>query len=321
MKKLVIAGPYSAEIKKYLEDRLSNKYLINYITEREEFFKAKDANFVILRTLHMDADIINSMDNLKMIQRWGAGYDTVDIKAAGEKGVIVCNAPGENAPAVAEMAVLLMLAVYRNIVPMHVGICNGRWLKQEILSRSYMIDGKQVGLIGLGNIGKMVSKIVQAFGATVHYYDVYRLAPETETELNVTYSPMKELIKSSDIISLHVPLLDSTRHLINKDIISLMKKNAIIINTSRGGIINDQDLYEALSKGQILGAGLDCFEIEPVPTDYPLVGLPNVVLSCHAGGNTADIALRLAQCVVKNLQAYEENKLEEKYIVNLKYLK
>lgn len=320
MKKIVIAGPYNDDIKNYLEERLSGKYIITYVTKQEEFSKVKDAEFVVLRTLYMDAEIINSMPKLKMIQRWGAGYDTVDIEAAGKNNIIVCNAPGENAPAVSEMAILLMLAVYRNIIPIHQGIRAGKWLKQDFLGRSYMICGKKVGLIGLGNIGKMVSEKVQAFGATVQYYDAFRLSSEMERDLNLTYCPMEELLKTSDIISLHVPLLDSTYHIINKDTIALMKKTAIIINTSRGGIINDQDLCEALAENRLLGAGLDCFEVEPVPVDYPLVNLPNVVLSCHAGGNTADVSVRLAQRVISNLQAFEENKVEEKYIVNRKYL-
>jgi lactate dehydrogenase-like 2-hydroxyacid dehydrogenase len=226
-----------------------------------------------------------------------------------------------NSAAVSEMAVLLMLAVYRSLISLHNNVIGGKWQENVVASSAYTIDEKTVGLIGFGNIGKKVARKVQAFGANVQYYDAFRLPLEEEEKLGVKYVELEELLKTSDIISLHVPLLDSTKHLICKETLALMKPTAIIVNTARGALINEADLCEALKNGRILGAGLDCLENEAAMKENPLFQLTNVVFSPHMGGSTIDISVKMAKRCIENIvKASKAESLPKTDVVNAEYL-
>ncbi len=292
---------------------------VEIIDTDEKYKNLTDADIMVLRLFKITREDIERNRNLKMIQKWGAGYDTIDIEAAGQYGVYVSNSPGANSYAVAEIAVLQMLSVYRNLIIQDSAMRSGEWTKTKYVDRSYCILDKVVGLVGCGNIGRDVAKRVQAFGASVQYYDMFRMSEEDEKALDMKYVEMDELFKSSDIISLHLPLNESTRNIVDKEKIALMKPTAIIINTSRGGTINESDLIDALNENRILGAGLDCIEREPVEADDPILKAPNVTLTPHIGGTSADLLGHMVPLMAENIIRFKKGK-EAKYVVNREYL-
>ena len=226
---------------------------------------------------------------LKLIQVLSAGYDYVNIAGARKARIPICSNGGANSVAVAEHALMLMLAVYRKLVTFHQNVAAGRW--HQGIPRTvdiYEMEGKTVGLVGLGNIGQQVARRVRAFDARVIYYDVWRRSPQEEEELGVQYAPLDTLLATADIVSLHVPLNDSTRHLIDAQALGRMKATAILINTCRGEVVDERALIEALQQGRILAAGLDTQEKEPPDPHNPLLQLPNVTLTPHSAGPTVD---------------------------------
>jgi len=323
METIALVGPYDPEIKALFANAISNEFKLKEISAESEYDELQDVEYIILRTLSLKESVIQSLRKLKLIQRWGVGYDKVDIKAAAERNIPVAVTSGMNAPSVSELAVLHMLAVYRQLPLLYNNVLEGKWRGEEgIASTSYVIDGKIVGLIGLGSIGKQVAQKVTAFGATVQYYDVFRLSPEEEVKCGVTYVDLEELLKTSDIISLHLPLTDDTRHLICKDTIELMKPSAIIINTARGEIIKEDDLVEALQNRRILGAGLDVVEHEPPGRNSPLLALKNIVITPHMGGSTMDISVSMVARCIGNISKISRGEcLSKMDFVNAQYFK
>ena len=185
-----------------------------------------------------------------------------------------------------------------------------------------MLNGKRVGLLGLGHIGQKVAAIVRGFGAEVVYYDASRVSPDMEATLGAQFLPLDEVLRTSDIISLHMPLLDSTKHLINAEAIAKMRSSALLVNTARGGIIDTDALLEALKEHRILGAALDTIEGEPLPLDHPAFELDNLLITPHAGGNTEDNNNNMASYIMDNIDAMESGKSLNPYsIVNAKFLK
>ena len=232
-------------------------------------------------------EFFRSAPKLKLVQLLSAGYDRVDIEAARKAKVPVANNGGANAIAVSEHTVLLMLAVLKRLVRFHNDLVAGKWrVGGPVDSAVYELSGKTVGIVGLGNIGKKVARRVQAFDARVQYYDVARLTEAEEDALGVRFALFDELLRTSDVVSLHVPLDDTTRAMISTRELGLMKPTAIIVNTCRGPVIDESALHAALSRGQIAGAGLDVLMEEPTPKDNPLLTLPNVTLTPHSAGPT-----------------------------------
>jgi phosphoglycerate dehydrogenase-like enzyme len=225
---------------------------------------------------------------LKLVQLLSAGYDAVDLEAARRAKVPVSNNGGANAVAVAEHALLLMLAASRKLIWQHANVASGRWRGNGPAPRLYELYDKTLGIVGLGTIGKKVARLAQAFGMRVQYYDIARLSEDAEDALGVHFRLLRELMQSSDVVSLHVPLNDSTRHMIGAGELALMKPLALLINTSRGPVVDEKALIGVLSGGKILGAGLDVFDKEPPPADNPLFALDNVVLTAHFAGPTWD---------------------------------
>jgi phosphoglycerate dehydrogenase-like enzyme len=222
---------------------------------------------------------------LKLIQILSAGYDDSDIAAARRAMIPIANNGGANSVAVSEHALLLMLAVQRQIVWQHQSVSAGQWRGNQT-PRVFEMRDKTVGIVGFGSIGKKTARLVAAFGVNVIYYDIDRLNESEEDALGVRFRLKDELLRSADIISLHVPLNDSTRHIIGADELALMKPSAILVNTSRGPVIDEAALIEALAAHKIHGAGLDVFAQEPPPQDNPLFNLDNVVLTAHLAGPT-----------------------------------
>lgn len=308
MKKIALTGPYNENTRKVLHETVPAGFEIYDVESPAEYAKLADADYIIIRTIKLNGNDIAPATHLKAIQKWGAGYDNLDIPgiSAHNVPVMVCN--GVNSEPVAEIAVLHMLAVLRNLIPLNAKLQQNQWCKDQYASQSYLISGKTVGLVGLGNIGRKVAKIVQGFDAKVQYYDVFRLPESAEQELGIRYVHFEELLKTSDIVSIHVPLMDSTSNMIGKDQLAMMKKNAIIINTSRGGIIDEAALVEALRNHVIMGAGLDAFTKEPPGLDCPFFKMENVVVTPHSGGNTADNDLNMIKRCFNNIVAVDTGK-------------
>jgi phosphoglycerate dehydrogenase-like enzyme len=223
--------------------------------------------------------------SLKLIQMLSAGYDRADLEAVRKSKVPLCNNGGANSVAVAEHALLLMLAVSRRLVAQHSNVAAGRW-QGNAPPTVHEVRNKVLGIVGLGTIGKKVARLALAFGMVVHYYDIARLSEAEEDALGVRFRLLPEILRGSDILSLHVPLNQSTRHMIGAGELALMKPSAIVVNTARGPVIDEKALTAALSAGRLFGAGLDVFDEEPTRPDNPLLTLDNVILTAHLAGPT-----------------------------------
>lgn len=314
---VLLAGTYpEGTLEKFQNTFAGTDIHVRAVVTEAEFKKESDVDAIILRILKMPKEVINRFSpRLKMIMRWGAGYDAVDIKAARERNIDVCNTPGANAYAVSELAVLLMLAVGRNLLAHEEKLREGVWSRELFNKTSQSLRGKIVGIVGGGNIGRQVARKVQVFGAKTFYYDAFRLSEEMEQQLELQYVEYEQLLKESDVITFHVPLMDSTAHMLNTENISLLKQNAIVINTARSGIIDDAALLEAVKNGHVLGAGLDCTEETPISKDNPLLQYPNFIVTPHVGGVANDIAESIMPMIVENLRLIAKQE-SPKYVVN-----
>lgn len=240
--------------------------------------------------------------SLRLHQLLSAGYDDVDLEAARRAKVPVSNNGGANAISVAEHAMMLMLMVSRRVISQHANVSGGRWRGNSPAPRMYEIHGKTLGIIGLGTIGKKVARLARAFGMRVQYYDIVRMTEDAEDALGVRFRLMGELLAISDIITLHVPLNTTTRHMIGAHELASMKPEAIIVNTSRGPVIDEAALARALADNKLFGAGLDVFDQEPPPPDNPLLALKNVVLTSHFAGPTWDNQIARLRNAYDNVQ-------------------
>ena len=248
--------------------------------------RIEDTTFIVIRTTELPEALIARMPRLKAIVKHGAGVDNIPIPFATGRGVMVANTPGgNNSTAVAEGAVTLMLAVLRRVREMDAVVREDRW-DQRWQTRLSDLTEARVGLIGFGRIARYTAKICGAgFGAEIAAYDPI-LAPEDVRAAGAVPMDLPELLAWADVISIHVPLTDETKDLIGAKELALMRSGAVIVNTSRGGIIDEAALAAALEAGVIGGAGIDVFESEPPRPDNPLFALPNIVLSPHVAGVT-----------------------------------
>lgn len=320
MLKVVLAGTYPAHTFEKLRTLLPEEdFELKAVDTPEKYEAMTDAEIMILRIFKAPREVIERNPKLKMILRWGAGFDSVDIEAAGKRGILVTNTPGANANAVSELAILLMLAVGRKLLCHTECLKKGEWSKNTFLNSSFCLNNKLLGIVGAGNIGRQVAVKAQAFGANVQYYDPYRLSEEMEKKFHLTYVPLEELIRTSDVISLHVPLTEQTHHMLGEKEIAAMKDGAIIINTARGGLIDDHALAEAVKRGKLGGAGLDGVENEPLEPGDDLLLEPGIVVTPHIGGGTADIGDVIMPMLAEDIIDYAKNK-KVKHVVNQKYL-
>jgi phosphoglycerate dehydrogenase-like enzyme len=253
-----------------------------------EFIQAAgDAEYYLGLARRMGGEFFRSAPRLKLVQLLSAGYDHVDVEAARKARVPVSNNGGANALAVAEHTIMLILAVLKRVVQFHNSVAAGHWrVGNPADVRVYEMANRTLGIVGLGNIGKKVARRARAFETKVQYYDIRRLSEADEDALGVRFVLFDELLRSSHIVSLHVPLDDSTRNLIGARELGLMRREAIVVNTCRGPVIDESALYEALKTNRIAGAGLDVMVEEPPRADHPLFSLPNVTLTPHSAGPT-----------------------------------
>ena len=239
--------------------------------------------------------VLSSCPNLKVVSRYGAGYDRVDINAAKNLNIKVTNTPGVNAQAVGELTFGLILSIARKIPYLNHATRDGHWIR----STGMELKGKTLGILGLGAIGKVVAQCAQGFGMKVIAYDPF-INDTYCKEHHIESVSFEELMHSSNVVSLHLPLTDATRHLIDATAIDLLPDGAILVNASRGGIIDETAAYAALKKGKLSGLGLDAFETEP-PTASPLFELDNVIVTPHTGAHTKEATDNMAHASIQNL--------------------
>ena len=309
---------------------LSRKYLT---PEAEIFFYDKDsdveehiatADVLITSTKGVSKELLARAPKCIMIQKYGAGVNNIAIDEATKRGIpIGYSGAGQNSRSVAEYAVMLMLAVCKHITTAHGKLVGeGLWLKAVLRDTCYELSYKKVGIIGLGNIGRQVVALLRGFQCEISYYDVFRLPAEQEEKLGVRFAGLDALLRESDVVSLHAPLTDQTRHLMNEERLRTMKPTAILINTSRGSLVDEKALVRVLESGHLLGAGIDVYETEPIDQHHPLAKIERVVLSPHNGGGTNEAIEAVVRDACQNINSIliEGRIANEKAIVNMKEL-
>jgi phosphoglycerate dehydrogenase-like enzyme len=295
---VVYLEPVPADVEQIVRGCLPPEFELRVRREAEPTAEAlRGADFVLVATTPLPASALAGATRLRLIQHQGVGYDKTDVAAAAAQGVPVALCPAGTSVGVAEHVFLLILALYKRLRLAEAALRSGTWLQWELRSGSYELAGKTIGLLGLGRIGREVAVRARAFAANVCYYDVVRAAPETEQAFGVRFAPFAEVLAQADILSLHLPLTATTRHVIGATELGSMKRSALLINTARGPLVDEAALVAALQAGQLAGAGLDVFETEPLPAAHPLVSLPNVVLTPHISAGTADaLVVKMKAC-------------------------
>ncbi|MCS7141520.1 MAG: D-2-hydroxyacid dehydrogenase [Candidatus Nitrosocaldus sp.] len=255
----------------------------------------REYNVLVVRSrTKVRKDVIDAGENLRIIARVGVGLDNIDVDYARSKGIRVVNAEEAAMTAVAELVIGLMVCLARGIARADAAMKEGRWLKSELMGIE--LKGKYLGIVGMGKIGTRVARLARALGMNIIAYDVVKIDPMLVRELGMVVTDIDTLLRSSDFVTLHVPLNDGTRHMISAERLARMKPSAYIINTARGAVVDEQALLDALKGGRIAGAALDVYEVEP-PTNLELIRLPNVVCTPHIGAQTRE-AQALASAII-----------------------
>jgi len=296
---VLICDQVNSTLKEILE---KNGLKVTYEPEiTPEQIAEKIGNFevVVVRSrTKMTRELVEKADKCQVIARVGVGLDNIDQESAKEKNIRVINAVEGAITAVAELVIGLMLSMAREIPRADREIRNGNWIKKELMGTE--LKGKYLGIVGLGNIGKRLGRLARALNMNIIGYDVMPIDDEFAKEVGLMKADLDTLLSSADYVSLHVPLLDSTHHLINAKKLKLMKNTARIINTSRGGVIDEEALYNSLNEGNLAGAALDVFEIEPA-TGNKLTTLPNFVATPHMGAQTKEAQLLAANIIAEKI--------------------
>ncbi len=258
----------------------------------------------------IDAEVFDAASKLKIVAQLAVGYDNIDVKEATRRGIYVTNTPGVLTETTADFAWALLMAVARRITEADRYVRSGKWKvgwhPSMILGRD--VYGATLGIVGAGRIGSAVARRAKGFNMRILVYDVVP-RPELEEELKAKQVDLETLLKESDLVSIHVPLLKATHHLINEKRLKLMKKTAYLINNSRGPVVDEKALYKALKAGQIAGAGLDVFEQEPTPADNPLLKLDNIIVAPHISSASHETRSRMAEMVAENLVSFFEGRV------------
>jgi len=285
-------------------DVVSHEQLIKEVT---------DADYLLVSgRLSIDKPVLDNASKLKMIQRTGVGIEMLDIEEIKHRGTPVYVNAGLNAQSVAEHTLTLILACLKRLPQVNLLTHQGDWNKQQTGITTRELYGKIVALVGMGNIGRKVAQMLQAFGARVIYTDVVRQSADIEQLLGLNYyNSFEEMLPVADILSFHCPLTQETTEILNKRTLALLKDGAIVVNTARGKQINPNDLYDSLVSGHISSAGLDTHYEEPIKEGYQLAELDNVILTPHIGGLSKEAFESMMRGAMENIAAFEAGKLDE----------
>lgn len=299
MAKILVSDQISEKGLELLSKEMEVDYLPG-LSKEEILQRIAEYDALMVRSgTKVTRDIIEAGTNLKIIGRAGVGVDNIDVEAATERGIVVVNSPGGNTRAAAEHTIALMLALARNIPQAHMMLKQGEWKRSKFMGME--VYGKTLGVIGFGRIGREVAKRAQGLGMEVIAYDPY-ISEESAERIGVQLVDLPTLLQKADIITIHTPLTKETKHLLGEEELKKMKKGAKIINTARGGIVDEIALAKAIEEGIIGGAAIDVFEQEPPPPDHPLLKLEQVIVTPHLGASTVEaqeyVAIDVAEQIV-----------------------
>lgn len=247
-----------------------------------------DADYAIAGQVAVSGAVLRAAKKLKLLHKWGVGYDNIDIATARELGIRVARTTGSNAVPVAEFALGLMLSSLRFIAYGHQELKKGNWATGKLPGDTFMLSGKTVGIVGFGAIGQNVAKLLKGFGCRMLYSKRNPLPAEEEAALGVAHAPLSRILAEADVVSLHCPLTPETSNLIDAAAFKAMKKTAVLVNVARGGVVDEAALVEALRSREIAGAAMDVFSVEPLPPDSDLLTLDNLVVTPHLAAIAAD---------------------------------
>nr|WP_206203473.1 hydroxyacid dehydrogenase [Thermococcus sp. M36] len=299
MVKVLVAAPLHEKAIEVLKNAGFEVLYEEYPDEERLIGLVGDVDAIIVRSKpKVTRKVIEAAPKLKVIGRAGVGLDNIDLEAAKERGIKVVNSPGASSRSVAELVLALMFNVARKVAFADRKMREGVWAKKQCMGIE--LEGKTLGIVGFGRIGYQIAKIAKALGMNVLLYDPYP-NEERAKEVGGKFVDLETLLKESDVVTLHVPLIEQTYHLINEERLKLMKPTAILINAARGAVVDTEALVKALKEGWIAGAGLDVFEEEPLPAGHPLTELDNVVLTPHIGASTVEAQMRAGVQVAEQI--------------------
>ena len=318
MKNILIIQPIDKSGIEILENRPDYNFEIIDGTDLEQIKeKIVKCDGISIRTAKLPADVIRSAKNLKIISRHGVGYDNIDLEAAKEKNVTISITATANAVAVAEHVMFMLLNISKRKDMYDKTVKSGRFNDRNKLPKTIELWNKNILIMGFGRIGKSLIKRCIGFEMIVYVYDPFVSKEEIESLGGKKIEDLKEGVKKMDALTLHMPLNEKTKNIINYDVLKNMKKNCIIINASRGGIINENDLNKSLNENKIFGAGLDVFDTEPPDNDNPLLKNDKTFLSPHTAAFTEECMVRMGKETIQNIIDFFDKKLEKSKIVKL----
>lgn len=296
-----------------IKERFDAEVWPEYAPPPKEVITEKAAKVDALATLlsdKIDAEVFDAAPNLRIVSQFAVGFDNIDVKEATKRGIYVTNTPGVLTETTADFAWALLMAAARRVVEADRYVRAGKW---KVGWHPAMLQGRDVygatlGIVGLGRIGSSIAKRARGFDMKVLYYDVIR-RQDLEKELKIEYVEIDTLLQKADFVTINVPLLKATYHLIDEKKLRLMKKTAILINNARGPVVDEKALYKALKEGWIASAGLDVFEQEPTPQSNPLLTLENVIVAPHISSASFETRSRMSEMVAENLVAFFESRV------------
>ena len=318
MKNILIIQPIDKSGIEILENHPDYNFEIIDGTDLEEIKKKIiECDGISIRTAKLPAEVIRGAKNLKIISRHGVGYDNIDLEAAKEKNITISITATANAVAVAEHVMFMLLNISKRKDMYDKTVKSGRFNDRNKLPKTIELWNKNILIMGFGRIGKSLIKRCIGFEMNVYVYDPFVSKEEIESLGGKKIEDLKEGVKKMDALTLHMPLNEKTKNIINYDVLKNMIKNCIIINASRGGIINENDLNKSLNENKIFGAGLDVFDTEPPDNDNPLLKNDKTFLSPHTAAFTEECMVRMGKETIQNIIDFFDKKLEKSKIVKL----
>ena len=315
-KKILIIQPIHKAGIELLENNSDYEVeLIENVDEKDIKSKIVECDGLSIRTAKLSSELINASKKLKIISRHGVGYDNIDLKSSKEKNITLAITATANAVAVAEHVIFMLLNISKRKDMYDKTVREGNFTNRNKLPKTIELWKKNILIAGFGRIGQSLIKRCKGFEMNVFVYDPFISKKKIEEFGGIKVEDLKETVKSMDAISLHMPLNEKTKNIINLDLIKTMKKNCIIINAARGGIINEQDLNKALNENLIFGAGLDVFETEPPKEDNPLLKNDKVFLSPHTATFSEECMIRMGKETIQNIIDFFEKKLDKSKII------
>lgn len=314
MKTILLTNKYTGAPLEIVQGVLPSGFQLEFLKEQTQdalIAQACDADYILAGgRLKISREVLDHAEKLQMIQRSGVGLDALDLDAIKARGIPLYVNQGINSESVAEHALLLILACLRKLPIINQKTKSGIWEKQKQGVQTAELRGKTVGIIGMGNIAKTLVALLKPFHLTILYNNLFQMPTEFETENNMRFVSVEELLHCSDIVTIHCALTDETKNLINKESLASIKDGAILINTARGEIVDPDAVAEGLKSGKLSYAALDVHINEPIPEDYPLKDISNVILTPHIAGVTADSFRAMMHDAFRNIESFDKGNLE-----------